>query len=311
MKIRMAVSLLACSIVMALVPATLCAQQAEQIPGASVYRDLKYGNGPGASNMLDLYVPASRPATPLPLIVWIHGGAWEEGDKSRPIGSAALRYGYAVASINYRLSQQAQWPAQIQDCRAAVRWLRANAARYNIDPNRIGAWGESAGGHLAALLGTSGADEKKEWDKGENLNVSSGVQAVCDWFGPTDLVRLWDEAKARGNWDKQNNPLTRLFGGQVPEKSQLAATANPIAYISKNDPPFLILHGDRDDLVPLSQSKLLHDALKDAGVQTELVVVKGNGHGGGGFLNDKNGAKILAFFDKYVKNAPHPKNTKD
>ena len=151
--------------------------------------------------------------------------------------------GYAVASINYRLSQHAVFPAQIEDCKAAIRWLRANAAKYHLDPDHIGVWGASAGGHLVALLGTTGSVKELE-GKGGNLDQSSRVQCVVDWFGPTDLATMG------GSHDKPGSPESRLIGGPVQENKEKARKASPLTYVSKDSAPFLIMHGDQDNTVP-------------------------------------------------------------
>src|SRR5262249_12628746 len=148
-----------------------------------IHRDLPYVTGGHQRQTLDLYLPSAE--QPVPLIIWIHGGAWRVGSKEDDLPLDYLAQGCAVASINYRLSQHALFPAQIEDCKAAVRWLRANATRFKLDPQRFGAWGPSAGGHLAALLGTTGA--VRAFEVGANLVVSSRVQAVVDYFGPTDF----------------------------------------------------------------------------------------------------------------------------
>jgi acetyl esterase/lipase len=176
--------------------------------GFKAIRDIEYVPGGGSSRSLDIYVPEARPDKPLPLIVWIHGGAWLGGNKDRPNGTALLKEGFALASINYRLSQEAVFPAQIEDCKAAIRFLRAKSAEYEIDPARIGVFGSSAGGHLVALLGVSA--DKKEWEVGENLNQVSQVQAVCDWFGPTNLLTM----------GAQSGPNSRLdHDAPIPRKA--------------------------------------------------------------------------------------------
>ena len=154
--------------------------------------------------------------------------------------------------------------------------LRANSDKYGLDAERLGVWGVSAGGHLVALLGTAG--DVKEFDKGQNLNVSSQVQAVCDYFGPTDLLAFAPSLNT-DECDASNWPLAKLLGGPVQQNKEKAQLANPITYVSKDDPPFLIVHGDKDRLIPISQSQLLYDALKAAGVQVKFHTVKGAGHG--------------------------------
>ena len=267
-----------------------------QIPlpeGARVFRDLEYVPGGHERQKLDLYLP--KDGRDLPLIVWVHGGAFRAGSKDRCPAVPYLREGYAVASINYRLSQHAIFPAQIEDCKAAIRWLRANAAKHGIDPQRIGVWGSSAGGHLVAMLGTAG--DVKEFEIGENLHVSSRVQAVCDWFGPTDFTRM-NKAGSSMDHDAPDSPESQLIGGPVQQHKEKAARANPITFVSQNDPPFLIMHGDQDPLVPMNQSELLYGALKKAGVDVSFHVVKGAGHGFGGPEINK---RVRDFFGKHLK----------
>jgi len=255
---------------------------------------LEYIVGGHARNKLDLYLPG-KTDRPLPVIVWIHGGGWSAGSKDD--GCPAVPFvakGYAGASINYRLSQHALFPAQIEDCKAAVRWLRANAKKYNLDTKHIGVWGASAGGHLVALLGTTGSVKELE-GTGGNLDQSSQVQCVLDWFGPTDFVKM-------GGWQgNPDSPMAKLVGGPVKDRQELAAKANPITYVCKDSAPFLIMHGEEDNLVPMNQSELLDEALRTAGVESTLVRVPKNGHGGPGFTTPENSKKIEEFFDKHLK----------
>lgn len=262
--------------------------------GTKVLRDLEYVKGGHERQRLDLYLPENG-GKPLPVVVWVHGGAWLAGSKAG--GGPALLFvgkGYAVASINYRLSQHARFPAQIEDCKAAIRWLRASARTYHLDPDHIGVWGASAGGHLVALLGTSG-DVKELEGKDGPPDQSSRVQAVVDWFGPTDVTRMG------GSHDGPNSPEARLLGGPVQENKDKAERANPIAYVSKDDPPFLILHGDQDATVPFNQSELLADALRKAGLDVTFQPVKGAGHGGPQFSSEENRKLVEEFFDKHLK----------
>ena len=268
---------------------------ARRLPeGVKAHRDLEYAKAGEQALLLDLYVPENAPK-PLPVVVWIHGGGWRGGDKRNCRSLRMTARGYAAASVNYRLSQDATFPAQIHDCKAAIRYLRANAAKYGLDPKRIGVWGSSAGGHLVALLGTSG-DVKQLEGKLGNQDQSSRVQAVCDWFGPTDLASLG--GRAIPGW--RRNPVALLLGGPPAEKKDLAEQGSPITHVTKDDPPFLIMHGDRDRVVPTAQSQLLHDALKAAGVASTLQVVEGAGHGFGGAEIDK---AVQDFFDKHLKKA--------
>jgi acetyl esterase/lipase len=236
--------------------------------------DVPYTNNQASKyQKLDVYLPEST--KPTPLVMFIHGGGWYEGDKKRPHVLYLLSKGFAVASMNYRLTDEASWPAQIQDVKAAIRYMRANAGKYNIDPDRIGLWGLSAGGHLAALAGTAG--DAKELDQTDvATGVSSKVQAVVDWFGPTDFTPYATGAEVLGkNVDWM---VERFLGGKITEKVDVAKAASPVTYVSPDDPPFLIMHGTDDGLVPLQQSKFLDEALRKAGAPVKLVVIEGHGH---------------------------------
>ncbi len=258
-------------------------------------RDLEYARVGEKGLLLDLCLPKD-PEGSLPLVVWVHGGAWRGGDKSPCRAVWMVERGYAVASINYRLSQEAIFPAQIHDCKAAVRWLRAHAEQYRLDPERIGAWGSSAGGHLVALLGTSG-DVKELEGEGGNLEFSSRVQAVCDWFGPSDFLQMRG-VPSRIDRNSPDSPEALLVGGPLQERKEQCRRANPITYITPDDPPFLIMHGERDDIVPLNQSQLLHEALKKAGVDVTFHLVKGAGHG---FDGPKLDRMVADFFAEHLK----------
>jgi acetyl esterase/lipase len=258
-------------------------------------RDLAYVPNGHERQKLDLYFPAQTNRS-LPLIIWIHGGAWRGGSKDNCPAARFTGRGFAVASVNYRLSQHAVFPAQIEDCKAAVRWLRAHANEYQLDTNRFGAWGSSAGGHLVALLGTTG--DVKEFDRGENLAFSSRVQAVADFFGPADLLKMTAQsgANSRMNHDAPDSPESLLIGGTLPENPDKARRASPVIYVSKGDAPMLLVHGDADPLVPWNQSEELCAALKKAGVDATLHIVKGGGHGTG-FGPDVN-QMVEEFFDR-------------
>jgi acetyl esterase/lipase len=277
-------------------------EPATQLPeGVKPEVDIVYARRGDRELTLDLYWHEHADVL-TPVVIWIHGGAWMGGSKDAPLPAPILlARGYAVASISYRLSQEALFPAQIRDCKAAVRWLRANAKRYHLDPDRFGAWGSSAGGHLAALLGTS--DGVRDLEPEGNPVYSSRVQAVCDWFGPTDFLRM-NDVRGTINHDAPDSPESRLIGGPIQENREEVARANPISYITPDDPPFLIMHGDRDRTVPLSQSELLHHALQEAGVESTLVVVPGSGHGFRGAT--PRWREILqrhpqAFFDRHLR----------
>ncbi|MEM7368361.1 MAG: alpha/beta hydrolase [Bacteroidota bacterium] len=248
---------------------------------------------------LDIYVP--KEGQNPPLVVWIHGGAWRAGNKHHPIAYPLLTdHGFAVASIQYRFSQEAIWPAQIQDCKAAIRWLRAHAGDYGYDASRIGVWGSSAGGHLVAMLGTAG--DQKEWEVGDHLDQSSKVQAVCNWFGPTNFLLMDEHAIPGGRLvhDAANSPESQLIGGLIQENKKASLKADPTSYVSKGDPPMLLMHGDQDKLVPFHQSEWLYAALQKAKVPSRLERIYGAGHGGRKFNTYDNLQMVLAFFQEKI-----------
>jgi len=263
-------------------------------------RDLAYVLGGHERQTLDLYLPG-KPDRSVPLVLWVHGGGYRAGSKWSDLGLphappvALVADGFAVASIGYRLSEHATFPAQIEDCKAAVRWLRAHAAEYGLDQARFGAWGPSAGGHLVSLLGTSG--EVKELETlPENAGVSSRVQAVCDWFGVSDFLLLDSHAHASGGnvmHDAADSPISQLFGGPIQERREAVRRANPMTYVSADAPPFLIVHGARDTTVSVLQSKLLHEALRKAGVDSTLDIIPDAGHGG------EPGGEVFASPERY------------
>jgi acetyl esterase/lipase/catechol 2,3-dioxygenase-like lactoylglutathione lyase family enzyme len=261
---------LALLLVLLLAAGALTAKQDPVPERAKVERNLEYVKDGHERNKLDLYLPEKADG-PLPVVVWIHGGYWRRGSKDNCPVTWLVARGYAVASINYRFLQHAEFPAQIEDCKAALRWLRAHAQQYHLDPARVGVIGASAGGHLAALLGTSGGVKDLE-GAGGNVDQSSRVQAVIDLFGPVGIP-------------------TKNPGGNV------------LSHISRDTPPFLILHGDADKTVPINHSERLTEALKKAGVEVTFVTKKDAGHGGPAFRDDETRKQYAEFFDKHLKKA--------
>jgi acetyl esterase/lipase len=268
--------------------------------GIVVLRDVVFGKGGTEDLHADIAYPKNATG-PLPAVIYIHGGGWIGGtDKEGDITGLA-HHGYFAASIEYRLSNVAKWPAQIQDCKLAVRWLRANAAKYNVDPNRIGTWGASAGGHLVACLGTM-ADVKEYEGDGGYPGVSSAVQAVVDYFGPTDFTHA-------GIYSPEAIRLTQeLFGVPYEQNPDLWKSGSPVFYVKTGDPPMLLVHGDADTLVPLAQSTVFDAALTQAGVPHQFLIVKNAGHGFGplpGTTIDPSRSDIdqavYAFLAKHLK----------
>ncbi|WP_339749611.1 prolyl oligopeptidase family serine peptidase [uncultured Rubinisphaera sp.] len=266
----------------------------QQIPANTVmYKDIEFRKVGENSLLLDLYRPPQSTGV-VPVIIWVHGGGWKNGSKDRCPATWLVEEGYAVASINYRLTDQAQWPAQIEDCRAAVRWVRENAAGFQLDGDHIAAWGSSAGGHLVALMGTL--------DLPENEKTSSKIQAACDWFGPTDLLTMPPNLPENGRTleDVANSNGAKLLGKTVIEHPELAKQASAFYQVSAHDPPFLIMHGEIDSSVPLNQSQKLHDKLQDAGVSSTLIIIANAGHGGKEFQTPEVRESIQSFFDKHL-----------
>jgi acetyl esterase/lipase len=268
--------------------------------GVKAERNIDYAGSGNVRQQLDLYVP-ERGSGPWPLVIWVHGGAWQTGSKEACRALFLSTRGFAVASINYRLVDAGHFPMQIEDCRAAIRYLRANAAKYRLDPDHFGVWGGSAGGHLVALLGTSA--EETGWDQvGGDHGVSARVQAVCDFFGHTDFVSLIEKRP----FFPAEGPIARLMGGPPKEKLDVARKASAVTFVSKDDPPFLIVHGDQDQTVPLRQSQILADRLKEAGVDVTLLVVKNGQHGLWGPKAEPDSRTInetvCTFFEKHLKN---------
>ncbi len=245
---------------------------------------------------LDLYRSAVS-AERLPVVVFVHGGGWKNGSKASGAKTAAwlTEHGYAVASIDFRMTDVASWPAPIDDCYAAVRWLRENGQRLQLDTQNIGAWGTSSGGHLVALLGTRPNPEPE--------SISSRVQAVCDWFGPTDLLTMPPNNVGEGRTaaDVANSNGAKLLGATVRDVPPLAQDASALYQVSSDDAAFLIMHGDADSAVPLDQSERFYAALVAVHVDAQLIVLPGAGHGGGPFTTPASRAAIVQFFDHHLR----------
>ena len=270
-------------------------------PPEPTYRDLVYASR-SPQNILDLYLPATP--GPHPLVLWVHGGGWQSGDKTDTPALFLRDAGYAVASINYRLSGEAPFPAQIHDVKAAVRWLRAHAHDYDLAASRMGAWGSSAGGHLVALLGTAGDQADLEDLSMGNPTVSSRVQGVVDWYGPTDFLQMDAQAQAAGCPSSSHNAAdsaeSRLMGCPIQTCASQVARANPLTYVSPDDPPFLLHHGTADCVVAPGQSSILAAALTTAGVSVDLHAVTGAGHGGPAFQSSTIRQQVHDFFAAHL-----------
>lgn len=267
-------------------------------------KGITYGKGGDTDLKLDLARPEGE--GPFPAIVFIHGGGWYGGNRAGYLGQIqeAAKRGYVAATISYRLMKfdikkketttaTPIFPAQIHDAKTAIRWLRANANKYHVDPNRIGVTGGSAGGHLSLLVGLTDKDDKLEGEGG-SPQQSSRVQAVVNVFGPTEMASGHDTSSVA--W------IFRLFMGGTPEQTpETYKAASPVTYVTKDDPPVLTLQGDKDTLVPVAQAELLDKKMKAAGVAHTLIVLKGQGHGFGGPARQKAETAMWEFFDKHLK----------
>lgn len=242
-------------------------------PQFAVVSDVQYCTGAGKPLLMDVFLPKNRIRTPTPAVLWIHGGGWERGDKNGNSGAQLLaNQGFVTASLFYRLSGDSPFPADIEDCKCAIRFLRANATKYGIDPDRIGVAGASAGGHLAELVATADKSAALEGDGGWQ-NVSSKVQAASAYYGASDFT-----VGAMQFQHHTGQVIVKLFRGTEKEKPELYRKASPIVYVSKEDPPLLLVHGEKDDLVPFDQSVQMTDAYRRLGLPVEFIPVQNAGH---------------------------------
>jgi acetyl esterase/lipase len=261
-----------------------------------VHKDIEYAVVDGHSLRLDLYLSKAKDA---PLVIWIHGGGWKAGSKDRCFVSWLTDHGYSVASISYRLTDKAIFPAQIHDCKGAIRWLRAHANEYGYSTEKIAVAGSSAGGHLAALVGTSANVETLEGTVGGHLDQSSHVDAVVDFYGPTDFVLRGKSHPARAN--AKDSGTYGLLGGPTNEKTEMAKFASPTTYVSSDDPPVLAIHGDNDKKVYLEQSHRLQAEYQKVNRTFILHVVEGGGHGGKIYFQGKPKTALIEFLNNQLK----------
>jgi acetyl esterase/lipase len=303
------------TILLILLVASGCGGGPSVMPGGSStfssvdpsYKDLVYA-AISETQKLDLYIPTTGDG-PFPVVIMVHGGGFMFGDKADGAGLTGvdqlLAAGYAVASINYRLSGEAIYPAQIYDAKAAVRFLRANAAKYNLNSDKFGAWGASAGGNLVSLLGTTCGVAELEGNLGNN-DQSSCVQAVVDWFGPIDFLKMQEQfagTSCSSTTNDASSPESKLVGAAIQTVPEKVALTNPMNYITSDDVPFLIQNGTADCNIPPVQSKNLADALSAVigADKVTYVSLEGAGHGGSQFETDDNLKLVIGFLDKYLK----------
>lgn len=253
--------------------------------GEPTHRDIVYASVADADLKLDLYLPSTSTNRPSPLLVWVHGGAWRSGSKKEmPLGPLVAR-GYAVASVDYRLTPTAPFPANVHDLKAAIRFLRAHQADYHLETTRIAIAGASAGAHLAALVGVSNRSAELEGVVGSHLQESSSIQAIVSFYGASNLESILRQSTPFG-LGVRVPALQLLLGGQPEEKAALARLASPVAHVDAGDPPLLLIHGVQDPQMPVAQSLEFQGAYENAGLSVRFVPVHGGLHGGKQFYDE-------------------------
>ena len=245
--------------------------------------DIEYARIDGQPLLLDLYLAPVAEA-PTPLIIWVHGGAWRAGSKADVPIQALVARGYSIASVDYRLSPVARFPAQVHDIKAAIRFLRAHAAQHRLDPQRFVIAGSSAGGHLAALVGVSNGHQELEGTVGEHLTISSDVQAIVSWFGASNLETILAQSTPHG-LSVRVPALELLLGGQPKDQPDLAKLASPVTHVDAHDPPLLLIHGDQDPQMPINQSHELEGAYQRVKRPCQFELIHHGAHGGPQFFD--------------------------
>ena len=270
-------------------------------PGTVFHENIAYAADSDPKHLLDIYLPAKAGAG-MPLVIWVHGGAWLSNDKYADMGymketiKALLDNGFALASIDYRHSTQAVFPAQLQDCHQAIEYLHRQASTYGFDRQNFFLMGFSAGGHLASLIGLSANNKQREFFA-DGARSSFRIKGVVDFYGPADLLAMPLPAAE----ESAKDPITLLLGATVTERPDLAKKASPVTYVDRNDPPFIIIQGEKDQSVPQSQSVMLHSWLKLSGVQSEIIVVKNAPHYGAMFDAEDIRSAVIGFIKNLCK----------
>jgi acetyl esterase/lipase len=290
-----------CAAVLVFLSVCASAQQAEDYLGSAYSTktsDIVYATDGDHALLLDLYIPKGV-ASP-PLLVWIHGGAWQRGSKNVVDTIALVKEGYAIASVEFHKSLEAPFPAQIHDIKAAIRFLRGNAAEYGYDATRIAIHGRSSGGHLTSLVGVTNGQEELEGTLGGHLDQSSDVQVVVSYFGASNLNSILGQSTPHGV-GMRAPALELLLDGPLEERGALAQLASPVSHVDANDPPLLLLHGDQDPQMPINQSHELHGVYKRFGLPVRFEVVHGAGHGGERFFDEQRTAIVAAFLNEHLR----------
>jgi acetyl esterase/lipase len=284
------------SVSIAAVLAVTLTGASRQGAAARTIADVPYATVGSKTLALDVHLPAA--GTHPPLLVWVHGGAWRQGSKaSAPLGF--VDRGFAVASLDFRLSTEAPFPAMAHDVKGAIRFLRANASRFGYRTDRIAIGGDSSGGHMAALVGVTAGVAALEGTVGGHLDQSSSVQAILDYYGATDLTTILDQSTPFGLGVRR--PALELLLGTAPDAApDLARLASPVFHVDAGDPPLLIFHGDRDPQMPINQSHELQGAYEALGLDSTFIVVHGSAHGGQAFYTGANLDRAVAFLSRTI-----------
>lgn len=287
---------------LALFAALLCAGgaftvHAAQAQSVQTHRDIVYATVDGQDLALDLYLPAGVKSPPL--LVWVHGGAWSSGSKAS-VPLQFVEHGIATASIDFRQSTTARFPAQVHDIKAAVRFLRASAARFGYRSDRMAIGGNSSGGHLAALVGVSNGQPQLEGRVGNALSQSSDVQAIVVYYGASNLTSILSQSTPFG-LNVRRPALERLLGALPEHVPELAQLASPVFHVDRGDPPLYLLHGDQDPQMPVNQSLEIQGAYEKLGLDVQLDVVHGAAHGGDAFFAPEHLKPVLDFLGRTLK----------
>jgi acetyl esterase/lipase len=288
-----------------LIGTQLLAQQPTQLQlfpqGTEFHQNIPYAKDTSQKHLLDIYLPSNTTGN-LPLVVWIHGGAWMLNDKYADMGymkntvKSFIDSGYALASINYRYSTDSVFPAQIRDCNAAIEYLYQHANEYHIEKNKIAVIGFSAGGHLASLLSLSNNNQVSAFS---STPVHFTIKTCLDFYGPSDFIMLASNPDTAVS--NSRTPISLLLGASPIDRPDLAKLASPVTYIDKNDPPFLIVQGEKDESVPNTQSKILHSWLSLTGVKSDLIVVPNAPHYGEMFDAEYIRKKVFEYLREYLR----------
>lgn len=268
--------------------------------GTVFHENINYANDTLQKHLLDIYLPPNAGKV-IPLVIWLHGGAWNHNDKYADMSymkqtvKQFVADGYAFASIDYRQTTTKPFPANIQDCNQAIQWLHDNAAKYGYDKNRIALIGFSAGGHLASLVALSNNDKVLNFTH-DGKPPSFRIKAVVDFYGPADLIALASDSTS----NKPEHPITQLLGASAADRPDLATAASPVTYVNRRDPPFLIVHGEKDESVPVTQSRYLNSWMRLARIESKLIVVPGAPHYGEMFDSEEIRKELFAFLKSHL-----------